>query len=159
MIRLLIFDIDGVLTDGSVSIDEAGHEHKTYNLTEIDALNDLRRDGYMLAAITGEDKPIVDVFQRLLPWDGFLRGCKDKVAGIQQLEKQFSVDASEICYIGDGKYDVPAIRYAGLGVAPANAIKEAKEAADIVLNGCGGKNCINELRSLILGMKNQEKGA
>ena len=159
MIRLLIFDIDGVLTDGSVSIDEAGHEHKSYNLTEIDALNDLRRDGYMLAAITGEDKPIVDVFQRLLPWNVFLRGCKDKVAGIRKLEKHLVVDASEICYIGDGKYDVPAIRYAGLGVAPGNAIAEAKETADIVLEGLGGKNCINELRRLLLSMKKQGEGA
>ena len=159
MKRLLVFDIDGVLTDGNVSIDEAGHEHKSYNLTEIDALNDLRRSGYIVAAITGEDKPIVDVFQRLLPWDGFLRGCKDKVAGIQQLEMQFAVDALEICYIGDGKYDVPAIRYAGLGIAPGNAITEAKEAADVVLRGVGGKDCINELRSLISNMNSQGKGA
>lgn len=155
-ISLLVFDIDGVLTDGSVSIDETEHEHKSYNLTEIDALNDLRRSGYKIAAITGEDKPIVDVFQRLAQWDSFLRGCKDKVAGIEQLEKQFAIDASEICYIGDGKYDVPAIRYAGLGVAPANAIPEAKEAADVVLEGFGGKNCINELRRLLQRLQKKE---
>lgn len=157
-ISLLIFDIDGILTDGSVTIDEAGNERKSYNLTESDALNSLKQDGYILAAITGEDKPIVDVFQRLVPWDVFLRGCKDKVAGIKQLERQFDVDASELCYIGDGKYDVAAIQYAGLGVAPANAIAEAKEAADIVLDGFGGKNCINELRRLILQLRTQETG-
>ena len=158
MIQLLIFDIDGVLTDGCVNIDESGRERKSYNLTEIDALNDLRRDGYRLAAITGEDKPIVDVFQKLVPWDAFLRGCKDKVAGIKQLEGQFPFDTAEICYIGDGKYDIPAIRYAGLGVAPGNAIVEAKEAADVVLNGIGGKNCINELRKLLQNLCIQEKG-
>ena len=158
MIRFLIFDIDGVLTDGSVNIDESGHERKSYNLTEIDALNDLRRDGYKIAAITGEDKPIVDAFQKLVAWDAFLRGCKDKVAGIKQLEMQFAIRASNICYIGDGKYDVPAIRYAGLGVAPANAIMDAKQAADIVLDGFGGKNCINELRILLQKLQLQEKG-
>ena len=158
MIRVIIFDIDGVLTDGSVSIDATGNERKSYNLTEIDALNDLRRDGYRIASITGEDKPIVDVFQRLVPWDAFLRGCKDKVLGIKQLEEQFSVNASKLCYIGDGKYDVLAIQYAGLGIAPANAIEEAKEAADIVLEGFGGKNCINELRKLLQRLSAQEKG-
>ncbi len=158
MLELLIFDIDGVLTDGIISIDESGHERKSYNLTEIDALNDMRRDGHKIAAITGEDKPIVDVFQRLVPWDAFLRGCKDKVAGIKHLARQFAVDASELCYIGDGKYDVPAIRYAGIGVAPANAIAEAKEAADVVLDGFGGKNCINELRRLLLRLRMQETG-
>ena len=157
-ISLLIFDIDGILTDGTVSIDFDGRERKSFSLTEIDALNDMRRDGYKIAAITGEDKPIVDVFQRLVPWDAFLRGCKDKVAVIKQLERQFAADTSEICYIGDGKYDVPAIRYAGLGVAPANAIAEAKEAADIVLDGYGGKNCINELRRLLLQLRVQETG-
>ena len=158
MVRLLIFDIDGILTDGTVSIDADGRERKSYNLTEIDALNSLKQDGYILAAITGEDKPIVDVFQRLAPWDAFLRGCKDKMSGIQQLEKRFSVAAQEICYIGDGKYDVPAIQYAGLGVAPANAIEEAKNAANIVLEGVGGKNCINELRKLLQKLSVQEKG-
>lgn len=158
MIKAIIFDIDGVLTDGSVNIDKYGHEHKSYNLTEIDALNDLRRNGYKLAAITGESKPIVDAFQRLILWDGFLRGCKDKVLGIRQLEKKFSITASEICYIGDGKYDVPAIQYAGLGVAPANAIEEAKNAANIVLEGFGGKNCINGLKVLLQELSGQEKG-
>ena len=157
MIRAVIFDVDGVLTDGNVSKDEIGYERKSYNLTEIDVLSDLKRDGYKIAAITGEDKPIVDVFQRLIPWDGFLRGCKDKVAGIQQLEKQFAIDVSEICYIGDGKYDVPAIRYVGLGIAPANAIAEAKEAADVVLDGFGGKNCINELRRMLQRLRRQEE--
>lgn len=118
----------------------------------------MRHDGYKIAAITGEDKSIVGVFRKLVPWDAFLRGCKDKVAGIKQLERQFAVDASELCYIGDGKYDVTAIRYAGLGVAPANAIAEAKEAADIVLDGYGGKNCINELRRLLLRLRMQETG-
>lgn len=158
MRKFVIFDIDGILTDGTVNIDESGLEHKAYNLTEIDALNTLKCDGYTIVAITGEDKPIVDAFQKLVPWDAFLRGCKDKVAGIKQLEKQFSVAASEICYIGDGKYDVSAIRYAGLGIAPANAIAEAKEAADIVLNGLGGKNCINELRKLLLRLRPQGTG-
>ncbi len=158
MVRLLIFDIDGILTDGTVSIDADGHESKAYNLTEIDALNTLRQAGYKLAAITGEDKPIVDVFQKLVPWDAFLCGCKDKVAGIRQLERQLFVSVSEICYIGDGKYDVSAIQYAGLGVAPANAIEEAKVAADIVLDGCGGKNCINELRKLLQQLSVREKG-
>ncbi len=94
-----------------------------------------------------------------MKWDAFLRGCKDKVAGIKELEKRFNVNASKICYIGDGKYDIPAIRYAGMGVAPANAIPEAKAAADVVLDGFGGKNCINELRRLLyrLNMTESQK--
>ncbi len=149
MPKLLIFDIDGVLTDGSILVDETGREQKTYNLTEIDTLGTLRQSGYLLAAITGESTPIVDVFKKKILWDAFLCGYKEKVAGIKEFETQFNVSPTEICYIGDGKYDVPAIQYAGLGVAPANAIPEAKRAADIVLTGRGGKDCIQCLKEVL----------
>lgn len=149
MIRLVVFDIDGVLTDGNVFVDEDGREYKRYSLTEIDAINDLKRQGYMIAAITGEDTPIVNVFRQKIPWDDFLSGCKDKLAGIHHLEEKFGIGKEEICYIGDGKYDVPAIKYVGFGVAPSNAVPAAKVTAAVVLRGRGGKDCIQELSSFL----------
>ena len=149
MYRLLVFDIDGIFTDGNILIDESGKEYKSYNLTEIDTLHELKKDGYLIAAITGESTSIVKLFRERFPWDSFLEGCKDKVSGIRSLEEKYELSSEQICYIGDGKYDVAAIRYAGLGIAPANAIDEAKEAADIVLSGIGGKDCIRELRKAL----------
>ena len=159
MYRLLIFDIDGIFTDGNILIDETGREYKSYNLTELDTLHELKKDGYILAAVTGESKPIVKLFRERFPWDSFQDGCKDKVGAIQFLEDQFHVTASEICYVGDGKYDVHAIKYAGLGVAPSNAIYEAKEAADIVLSGEGGKDCIRELRKVLYSIGKKDSNA
>ena len=156
MYKLVIFDIDGIFTDGTILLDEIGKEYKSYCLTELDTLYELKQDGYHITAITGECTTITEILKRRFPWDAFLFGCRDKVVGIRSLEKQFHVSADEICYIGDGKYDVPAIKYAGLGVAPANAIDEAKDAADVVLSGIGGRDCIRNLRKLLLSMKNKD---
>ena len=150
-IDMVVFDIDGVLTNGTVSINEDGEEFKSYRLTEIDSLNEIKKDGFLVGAITGEDTPIVDIFEKVISWDVFIRGCKDKANELRRIIKSFGIEREQLCYIGDGKYDVPAIQYAGLGVCPGNAIREAKDAADIVLEGKGGESCIYELYRLLKG--------
>ena len=145
MIRIVIFDIDGVLTDGKVYVDHCGNEMKAFSLTEIDALNEIKGRGYKIAAITGEDTPIVDVFEKKVTWDWFFRGCKDKLGVVKSIEEESGIDRKDICYIGDGKYDLDPIEYVALGVCPENAISQVKEIADIVLKNSGGCGCINEL--------------
>lgn len=149
MIELVIFDIDGVITDGTVIIDSNGNEQKQINLKDIDAIFELHRKGYKLAAITGEDTDIVNYFKNRFPWDYFYRGNKTKKETIQEIEKNTGISKENICYIGDGKYDVEPLAYVGLGVCPANAIDKAKNAADIILQNDGGKGCIWEMISLL----------
>lgn len=149
MIELIVFDIDGVITDGSVIIDSKGTEQKQINLKDIDAIFELHRRGYKLAAITGEDTEIVDYFERRFPWEYFYRGNKTKKETMQQIEKGTGISREKICYIGDGKYDVEPLMYAGLGICPANAIDKAKNAADIILQNDGGKGCIWEMISIL----------
>lgn len=148
-IKMVVFDIDGVLTDGCIYVDSSGNETKKFRLTEIDALNDIQRSGIKVSAITGEDTRIVDIFEKKAEWSYFIRGCKDKLSALKDIEKKTGLNRSEICYIGDGKYDIECIRYAGLGVCPSNAISDAKSAADIVLDGSGGENCIYELYKIM----------
>lgn len=149
MIKLIVFDIDGVITDGSVIIDSAGKEQKQINLKDIDAIFELHRRGYQLAAITGEDTEIVNYFEKRFPWKYFYRGNKTKKETMQLIERGTGVSRENICYIGDGKYDVEPLTYAGLGICPANAIDKAKNAADIILQNDGGKGCIWELISIL----------
>ncbi len=78
MIELVVFDIDGVITDGSVIVDSDGREQKQINLKDIDAVYELHRMGYRLAAITGEDTDIVNYFENRFPWEFFLPGQQDK---------------------------------------------------------------------------------
>lgn len=157
MIELIVFDIDGVITDGCVTVDSEGNEQKQISLKDIDAVFELHRRGYKLAAITGEDTKIVDYFEKRFPWDYFYRGNKKKKATLQQLEQRTSIDRKNICYVGDGKYDIDSLIYAGVGVCPADAIPEAKNVADIILHNAGGQGCIWELISVL--EKYDSKGA
>lgn len=158
MIELIVFDIDGVITDGSVIIDSGGNEQKQINLKDIDAIFELHRRGFKLAAITGEDTEIVDYFEKRFPWEYFYRGNKTKKETMKQIEAGTGISREKICYVGDGKYDIEPLTYAGLGLCPANAIDKAKNAADIILQNDGGKGCIWEIIS-ILEKYNDENAA
>lgn len=156
MIRLLVFDIDGVLTDGTVIVDAAGREQKKIDLKDIDAIFHLKKAGYSLAAITGEDTEIVSYFKNRFPWDYFYQGNKQKKSTLEELRGKLGVSAEEICYIGDGKYDVEPLKYAGLGICPADAVGEAKNAADIILRMNGGAGCLWELVSILENISKQD---
>lgn len=149
MIKLIIFDVDGVITDGSVIVNEQGIEQKKINLKDIDAIFELKAREFMIAAITGENSEIVNYFEKRFPWDCFYKGKKNKVETIKEIREKLDIDSEEICYIGDGKYDVEPLKYVGLGICPADAIDRAKKEADIILQNRGGEGCLWELISIL----------
>ncbi len=155
MIKLVIFDIDGVVTDGTVIIDENGNEQKKVNLKDIDAIYHLKKSGYKIAAITGEDSPIVKYFKNRFPWDFFYQGKKNKIESIKVIEEQLIIDRNEICYIGDGKYDVEPLSYAGLGICPLDAIDKAKQASKIILSSKAGEGGLWELNHILNGFNKE----
>lgn len=148
-IKLIAFDIDGVLTDGCVNVDEEGRESKRIALNDIDAMWRLHRDGIKLVAITGESTPIVKYFMKKVPWDDFVFGCKDKLSCVYEMLNKFSLNMDEIAYIGDGWYDVPSLKIVTYSFAPANAIQEAKEVSRIQLRKSGGNGCVAEMYKII----------
>lgn len=149
MIELIVFDIDGVITNGSVIIDFNGHEHKQINMKDVDAIFELHRRGYKLVAITGEDTEIVGYFEKRFPWTYFYRGSKTKNETLWQIEQETGLSSEQICYVGDGKYDIEPLAYVGLGICPADAIDKAKNAADIILQNNGGAGCVWEIISIL----------
>lgn len=157
MIKLIIFDIDGVVTDGTVTVDVHGNEQKKVNMKDIDAVYQLHREGYILAAITGEDTEIVTYFRNRFPWNHFFQGVKQKTQIIRQIQELEGLTAEEICYIGDGKYDVEPLIYCGLGICPADAIDSAKRACDMVLQKGGGQGCLWELIGILQNYNDPEQ--
>lgn len=149
MLRMIVFDIDGVLTDGMVQVDECGREYKRFLLNDIDALNQMEREGYLLAAITGEDTPLADYFGRKAPWKHFVKGCKQKLEALQGILLDENCTLDEAVYIGDGLYDVPVLKYVPTSICPANAVPAAKAAARIHLHSSGGQGCVVELYEMI----------
>ena len=149
MIKLVVLDIDGVITDGSVIIDTHGNEQKKINLKDIDAIFELHREGYRIAAITGEDTPIVEYFKNRFPWDYFYKNNKQKKETIDEIAECEHITLQEICYVGDGKYDVEPLLYVGLGICPRDAIDRVKDASDIILQNAGGQGCLWELVQIL----------
>lgn len=149
MIELVIFDIDGVLTDGSILVDSQGREQKRINIKDIDAIFELKRRGYRLAAVTGENTEIVTYFRNRFPWDHFYCGCKNKLETIQGLVNELGLTMDRTAYVGDGKYDLEILPHVGLSVCPADGIREARLQADVVLHRAGGEGCVWELLSIL----------
>lgn len=156
MIKLIIFDIDGIITDDTVIIDDTGREQKRMNFKDVDAIYEFHRRGYQLAAITGESNAMVEYFKNRFPWDYFYSNNKRKKDKIKELIKESGIELSEMCFIGEGKYDVEALEYVGLGVCPSDSIDKAKKAADIILQNQGGHGCVWELISILENYNNGE---
>ena len=145
MIKLVLLDIDGVLTDGKVTIDSDGKEYKTIDFKDIDAVFAIKRSGIKIGLITGEDTPITLLFKKKFQPDFFYNGCKDKVAALYEILQQTGIKKEETCFVGDSKHDIGIMQEVGLSVCPANATEDVKKISNIVLNLNGGNGCVKEL--------------
>lgn len=150
MIKLLLSDIDGVLTNGKVTVDAAGNETKTVSFTDMDAMGNFRNAGVKIGLITGERTPIVEYFKKRFRPDYFICGCHTKGEAVKQLMEENGFLPEEVCYIGDGKYDLPAFPLVRLSACPANAIREVKAAAKLNLQTSGGDGAVKELWDILL---------
>jgi YrbI family 3-deoxy-D-manno-octulosonate 8-phosphate phosphatase len=155
VIKLLVLDIDGVVTNGDVTLDEQGCESKTLFFRDIDAVFAARRAGLDISLLTGEDTPMVEVIARRLGVERVYAGRKDKGQGLADVARDFEVDLSEICYVGDAARDVPALELAGLGLAPLDADDAARAAADRVLGSPGGRGAVGEAVEIALAARTQ----
>ncbi len=145
MIKVVIMDIDGVLTDGKVTIDSSGNEFKTIDYRDVDAVFEMKRRGIKVGIITGESSVITLALKERFKPDFFYDGCKDKALALKEIRVKTGTAPEEICYVGDGKYDIAIMKLVRFAACPANAIPEVKAVSNIHLKSCGGDGCISEL--------------
>lgn len=143
--QAVLLDIDGVLTDGTVTVDARGSESKTVAFDDIDAVFQLKRAGILVGFVTGEDTPFVDYVQARFAPDILLRGCKDKLAAAQRVLAERGIDPSRVCYVGDSRHDVPLLRFLPHSFAPADAAEEARAACGCVLSARRGRGAVREV--------------
>ncbi len=153
MIKLVLLDIDGVLTNGRVTVDSHGNEYKTIDFKDIDAVFEMKRQGYKVGLITGEATPITLFFRERFKPDYFYNGCKNKPVALHEILEKSGLTTEETCYVGDAKYDIPVMRLVKLSACPSNAIPEVKELANLQLESRGGEGCVWELLEKITEMR------
>ena len=149
-VRLLVLDVDGVLSDGRLYFSEDGQELKTFDTQDGHGIKMLQQAGIACAIITGRNTQLVARRAANLGIKHLLQGREDKGVALRALAQELAMPLDEIAYMGDDWPDLPAIRMAGLGVAVANAHKEVRHHADLVTTARGGRGAVREICDLIL---------
>ncbi len=149
-IKLFLTDCDGCLTDGGMYYSEHGDELKKFNTRDGMGFTLLRQRGILTGIITGENVDLNRRRAEKLKLDILEMGCKDKVAVVKRICKERGIDLQNVCYIGDDINDVELIKMVGYGCAAADAMPQAKEAADYVAKASGGEGVIREIVEMIV---------
>ena len=154
-IKLLVLDVDGVLTDGSITIDAHGAETKTFFARDGYALRMWHEAGHLSGIITGRVAPAVDRRAADLGITCVVQGATDKRPVFEDLCRKLGLSPGAACYVGDDLPDLPPVRLAGLGVAVADACAELKAEADLVTRRAGGRGAVREVVERILKAQNR----
>jgi len=158
MIRLLVTDCDGVLTDGCAWYDSSGEAMKRFSMRDGMGVERLRKIASIeTAIITGENSMAVKRRAEKLGITLLFQGIDDKGACLQLLARQLGLKLVEIAYIGDDVNDLPAIKLAGLTAAPADAFEGVVPFVDYITLRTGGNGAFREFAELIIESKNQKK--
>jgi 3-deoxy-D-manno-octulosonate 8-phosphate phosphatase (KDO 8-P phosphatase) len=149
-IRLLVMDVDGVLTDGRMVLSDRGDELKMFHTHDGIGLALAHRAGLKTAMMTGETSPIAKARGEKLGVDRVLLGVRRKGDALMALCDEFALTVADTAYIGDDLLDVPALQRAGLAVAVADAVAEVRAVAHLTTRARGGHGAVRECVELIL---------
>ncbi len=149
-IQLLVMDVDGVLTNGTIMINENGNEGKLFNLLDGHGIRMWQRAGLKTAFLSGRFSQATKYRAEQLDIEYCIQDCFEKLPVLEKLLEQAGLSARQTAYIGDDLLDLPAIRYVGFGAAVANAVDEVKDIADYVTTRRGGEGAVREVIEYIL---------
>ena len=149
-IRLMLSDIDGVLTDGRLVYDNEGIESKAFHCRDGQGIRLWRDAGYPFGLITLRNSRIVQRRAAELEIDFLRQGVTNKLAAIETIAAELDLGLDAICYLGDDLPDVRVLGSVGLGVSVADGCQEAREAADYVTQLAGGQGAVRETIEMIL---------
>lgn len=157
MIRLIVLDVDGTLTNGGITYDANGVETKTFNVKDGFAIASWIRIGRQAAIITGRNSPIVAKRAAELGITHFYQGVKDKEARLREILDAEGIGMDEVAAVGDDLNDFRMMKAAGLSFAPADASPYIAEATDVRLTRSGGDGAVAEMVEYLVKQENLEK--
>ena len=152
-IRLLVLDVDGVLTDGRLYFGPRGEALKAFHVRDGVGLKQLQRAGLAVAVISGRRSPIVTARCRELGVRHVLQGVSDKLAALMRLLARLKLTPAACACVGDDLPDVPLMRAAALSFAVADAHHSARRAADVITRLPGGCGAVREVCDHLLALQ------
>ena len=149
-IKLLIMDVDGVLTDGRIIYADSGDQLKFFDVTDGMGLAMISRCGIKTAILTAKSSGIVLKRSKDMHIDRVYQGVLRKSEVFDEILKDFHVLPEQVCYIGDDILDLPVLRRVGFAVSVPNAVDEVKKEVHYVTRREGGRGAVREIIDLIL---------
>ncbi|MGO3691352.1 KdsC family phosphatase [Marinobacter sp.] len=149
-IKLVALDVDGVMSDGKIYFSAKGDELKGFNILDGLGLKQIMAAGITVAVITGRSSPLTEKRMQDLGISHLMQGREDKKIALEELASTLDIPPKAIAYMGDDLPDLPAIRYAGLGVTVPNGYWLVHEHADYCTQANGGNGAVRELCDLLL---------
>lgn len=149
-VKLAVFDVDGILTDGRLYFLEDGSEMKAFNTLDGQGFKMLIASGVIIAIITGRKSPMVERRAKALGVAHLVQGREDKRVVLEQLMAELGLSYEQVAYLGDDLPDLPAIRRVGLGMTVPNAAPFVRQHAHGITQARGGEGAAREFCELIL---------
>jgi len=149
-IRLVIFDVDGVLTDGSLFLGDDGQEYKAFNSRDGHGMKMLQSNGVTIAIITGRSSQVVSHRMASLGIEHVYQGARDKAPAYAELRDKLGLDDSQVAYVGDDVVDLPVMRKVGLAIAVQDAHELVKKHAHWQTPSRGGRGAARDVCELLL---------
>lgn len=149
MIKMLVMDVDGTLTDGRIYISGTGEVMKAFDVKDGYAIINLKKNGITPVIITGRESEIVKERARELKIDELYQGVSDKLAQLKIVAEKLNINKNEIAYIGDDLNDLDCINYLEYTACPADAIDEVKEKVFYICHHKGGRGAAREFINFV----------
>ncbi|TDL78972.1 KdsC family phosphatase [Peribacillus frigoritolerans] len=149
-IKLIVLDVDGVLTDGRLFIGSDGEEYKAFHTQDGMGISLAHYAGIKTAIITGRKSEAVTKRAKELSISYVYQGIHEKMEVLEEIVKELNIDLSEVCYVGDDINDLPILQNVGFPAAPNNAVKIVKENVQYTAKLNGGEGAVREIIDSIL---------
>ncbi len=149
-VKLLILDVDGVLTDGSIIYSDKGGEIKAFDVGDGHGIKLLMRGGINVGIITARESRVVAMRARDLGIELLYQGKKDKLACFRNILENTGLKADETAFVGDDLVDIPVLMRAGFSASVPGGVPEVRERVDYVTKAPGGKGAVREICEMML---------